>query len=154
MTKATLYERDYVAWTEEQGRRLREAGQRKINLDLDFENLAEEVESMGRSETRSMNSALIRVIEHLLKLAHSPAEAPRAGWRQTIVTQRGEALEEIETSPSLRQKIDLARLYARGRKQALVGLEADGLGPRDLPETCPFTLEQILDEEWWPDRPA
>ena len=66
-----LYDRDFYLWTQTEAAKLRRAGEARLNLDLDFDNLAEEVESMGRSQLRSLESTLARVIEHLLKLQHS-----------------------------------------------------------------------------------
>ncbi len=70
---APLYEEDFVRWTEQQSRALREAAEVGTNLPLDWENLAEEVESLGASQRRELRSRLAVILEHLMKLQHSPA---------------------------------------------------------------------------------
>jgi len=151
MTDAkVLYETDFHEWLLDQATALRRAAAVGSNLDLDFENLAEEIESMGKSELGAVESAYARVIEHLLKLEQSPARYPRRGWKVSVTVHRQDAEEELRKSPSLLGKIDWGRLYRRARKVAAVSLEGDGIAARDLPESCPYTLEQIRDEDWWP----
>ncbi|AWK86636.1 DUF29 domain-containing protein [Azospirillum thermophilum] len=144
------YDDDFYAWTQEQARLLREAASERSNSPIDHENLAEEIEGMGRSDARALNSALMRVIEHLLKLDHSPAAAPRAGWRSSVINHRIEALEQLETSPSLRNRIELERAYRNALRLAADGLARDGIAPHALPAECPYTLGQLLDHDWWP----
>jgi predicted YcjX-like family ATPase len=82
MAKLTnLYDEDFVRWTEEQAAALRQA--KRSNLPLDWENLAEEIESLGRSDRRELRLQITRILRHLLKLEASPAAEPRAGWRST-----------------------------------------------------------------------
>ena len=102
---APLYEQDFVRWTEAQAANLRQAGAARANLPLDWDNLAEEVESLGRSQRRELRSRIAVVIEHLLKLARSPAEEPRAGWIETIARERAEIERLLEDSPSLRGEL-------------------------------------------------
>ena len=79
-----LYDQDLVLWSEEQGRALREAAGAGWNAPIDWENVAEEIESLGKSERRALASHIEVVIEHLLKLQASPAAEPARGWRDTI----------------------------------------------------------------------
>lgn len=144
------YDTDFLAWTEEQARLLREAARERINTPIDWENVAEEIESMGRSELRAVESALVRVIEHLLKLEYSPADEPRGDWKVSVLEHRDRVARDLSASPSLRGRIDTADIYKSGRKIAALGLERDGLHLRDLPPDCPFSLNQLLDEDWWP----
>jgi len=89
MTKLkALYDQDFVRWTEQQAGALRQA--KGSNLPLDWENLAEEIESLGRSDRRELRSQITRILRHLLKLEASPAAEPRAGWRSTIREARSE----------------------------------------------------------------
>lgn len=81
---AQLYEEDFVRWTEQQSTALREAAGVGTNLPLDWENLAEEIESLGRSQRHEVRSRIAVIIEHLLKLEHSHAIDPRRGWIDTI----------------------------------------------------------------------
>lgn len=144
------YDTDFLAWTEEQARLLREAARERINTPVDWENVAEEIESMGRSELRAVESALVRVIEHLLKLEHSPAADLRGDWKVSVLEHRDRVARDLSASPSLRGRIDTANIYKSGRKIAALGLERDGMRPNDLPVDCPYSLDQLLDEDWWP----
>ncbi|CAO3399997.1 DUF29 domain-containing protein [Azospirillum palustre] len=144
------YDTDFLAWTEEQARLLREASRERINTPIDWENVAEEIESMGRSELRAVESALVRVIEHLLKLEHSPAADPRGDWKVSVLEHRDRVARDLSASPSLRGRIDTADIYKSGRKIAALGLERDGMRLNDLPPDCPYSLDQLLDEDWWP----
>jgi len=94
-----LYETDFIGWTEQQARVLREAAASRSNLALDWENLIEEVEDLGRSYYLGVASRIARIIEHLLKLEFSPATAPRLGWRSTIRTTGGEIESRLESDP-------------------------------------------------------
>jgi len=147
---ASPYETDFYAWTQDQARRLREAAAARVNLPLDFENLADEVESMGRSDARVVNSALARIIEHLLKLEYSPAKEPRGGWEDSVSVQRDHALADLKDSPSLYGKIDLAGAYRRARITGKRGLGRDGVPVPALPAESPYTAEHCLDPDWWP----
>jgi uncharacterized protein DUF29 len=98
-----LYDRDFVLWTEEQAAALRRA--KGSNLPLDWENLAEEIESLGKSDRRELRSQITRILRHLLKLAVSPKSEPRGGWRSTIRDARVEIEGVLEDSPSLRREI-------------------------------------------------
>src|ERR1700739_4341982 len=105
MPKANeLYDRDFLLWTKEQATALRRAT--RSNLPLDWENLAEEIESLGRSQRSELNSQIRRILRHLFKLEASPAVDPRGGWRATIRDARAEIEELLETSPSLRREVD------------------------------------------------
>ena len=75
---ANLYESDFFAWTQDQATRLKQAAAKRVNIDLDWKNLAEEIESMGGSERHEINNRLIELLFHLAKLAWSPDLPPRA----------------------------------------------------------------------------
>jgi hypothetical protein len=124
----TLYDDDFVAWTEQQAEALRSAARGSTNQPLDWENLAEEIESLGISQRHELRSQIQRIIRHLLKLEHSPAVDPRRGWVETINDARTEIELLIEDSPSL--KNELGRLteaeLARGSRVAIRDLEKYG----------------------------
>jgi hypothetical protein len=150
-----LYDCDFVLWTEQQALALRRA--KDSNLALDWENLAEEIESLGRSQRAELHSQIRRILRHLFKLEASPAVDPRAGWRATIRDARAEIDELLEISPSLRREVEGAI-----KKQAVTAaqLAADDL--EDYGEPTPgiktrldqggFTAEQVLGD-WFPDPP-
>src|SRR4051794_32263471 len=98
MSGDTAYDLDFYEWTQAQARALREAASARINAPIDWENVAEEIESMGRSDLRGLTSHVALIIEHLLKLEHSPAAPPRAGWRQSVRTHRSEAAKILRDS--------------------------------------------------------
>jgi hypothetical protein len=134
---ATLYDTDFVRWLDEQAAALRE---RRWDA-LDPENLAEEVESLSRSDRRALRSRIEIIMVHLLKARDY--ETMPAGWAITIRTQRETIQELLEESPSLRREGESAILrgYPAARRQA--AFEQDV--PEDVfPESCPFTVEEVL----------
>ena len=149
MDRHPAYDDDFYAWTQDQARLLREAAAERTNTPIDWENLAEEVEGVGRSELSAVESALMRVMEHLLKLEFSPAD-PRAGWKASVIEHRARAVKDLKASPSLRNRIDLEGEYRTARELAALGLARDGVRVEDLPEDCPYVLDRLLDRAWWP----
>ena len=150
MSGKLAYDDDFNAWTQEQARLLREAARERINTPLDYENLAEEIESMGKSDSRKVLGLVARIVEHLLKLEFSPARDPRGGWRKSVKVHRNKVNDVLRDSPSLSAKLDLGAAFARGRDYAVDGLGEDYVEPDALPADCPYTLDQILDHDWWP----
>ena len=152
----TLYEADYYAWTKDQAAALRELAKARADLPLDLENLAEEVESLGRSDLRTVRSQIRRIIEHLLKLEHSPAQEPRYGWEETVIEARNQ-IDDVLT-PTLRRDAEagIAKLYAQGRRAAARALTHHGEheAAAALPERCPYSFEQIIGDDWLPPGPS
>ena len=144
-SNAELYEQDFYAWTQTTAALIR-AGKW---YDLDREALAEEVESLGKSQHRELGSRLDVLVMHLLKWCYQPAE-PSGSWRSTIRTQRRELRRLLEQNPSLRPLVVsiIADGYADARLEAS---DETGLPLATFPETCPWTAEQVLDAEFWPD---
>src|SRR5918996_3255956 len=135
-----LYEADFFAWTRRQSMELRRVARTRPNLPLDLEHLAEEIADLGKEQRNALRSWTIRIIEHLLLLDHSPAEEPRRGWRREIMAFRDDIEDRL--TPTLRRDLErqLPRLYAKGRRRAVLDLEvyeAD-FGSR-LPTDCPYT---------------
>lgn len=143
----TLYERDFYAWLMEQAEKLRA----RSHNDLDWDNLAEEIESVGRSERKEVRSRLTLLIHHLLKWQFQPGKRSES-WRITISEQRGWFPINAEYSPSLKsypaEIFDKA--YADGRRRAI---EETGLSPKMFPTEPPFTAQQALDGAFWPGEP-
>jgi hypothetical protein len=142
----TLYEQDFYAWANEQSRLLR-AG--KLS-DADIEHIAEEIESMGRSEKRELISVLKVLLTHLLKWQFHPARRG-ASWEVSITDNREKLEEHLADNPSLRQQTDAAitAAYRRARRHAALETE---LPVETFPTTCPWLFEQFMDEAFWPDR--
>ena len=153
MPDARLYDTDFYAWTQEQAAALRRMAEARVNTELDLEHLAEAIEDMGGSDLRALESDLGRVIEHLLKLEHSPAPDPRRKWALSTVEHRSRAQREIRKSGTLRRMLPelLPDAWTSARKVAGKAMELfDGFDPATLPAECPYTLEQILDDDFWP----
>lgn len=148
-----LYNRDFLQWTEEQASALRRA--KDSNLPLDWENLAEEIDTLGKSVRRELNSQIRRILRHLLKLAVSPAVLPRQGWRATVQAARNDVEQLLDESPSLRREI--AELIAKQLPIA-AELAAGDLARHGEPADAVqarlaqggFTAKQVL-ENWLPD---
>jgi hypothetical protein len=149
-----LYETDIVLWSERQAEllRRRSAGELVNEADLDWPNIAEEIESLGKSLGRELASRVRTVLEHLAKLETSPAHEPRAGWRQTVLRARSEIEDVLEEGPSLRPKLDamIARQMDRVRPLVAQALADHDEAPRVPLKGIQYTVEQVLGD-WFPD---
>ncbi len=146
-----LYERDFHAWTEEQAALLRRAGSERVDRALDYANLAEEIESLGRNDRRALQSGLVLIVEHLLKLQFSPAAAPRVDWRISVRTHRRAFRDLLADNPGLRQRLDLDRAWRDARATVVDALRLrDRVDPAVLPAALPYSFAQITDEDWYP----
>jgi hypothetical protein len=148
-----LYDQDFVLWAEEQAAALRRL--KGSNLPLDWENLAEEIESLGKSERKELRWQIRRILRHLCKLAASPAMEQRAGWRATVHDARSEIEDVLRDSPSLRREIDalVAEQTTVAVEFAAGDLEQHGEPTDALREQLKkgvFTAEQVL-EHWFPE---
>jgi hypothetical protein len=144
-----LYENDFALWAEHQAALLR-AG-RFDALDLD--NLIEEVEDLGRRERDMVESHTETILEHLLKLALSRADRPRRGWLVAVDRRRAKLARKLTTTLRNHLETELPTLYAGLRRPVARQLEKDGVSPDALPSACPYTLDQILNLDWYPAGP-
>ena len=146
------YDGDLARWAEDQARALRNAAQAQINLPIDWENVAQEIESLGKSQGRELASRIGVILVHLMKLQASPTTEPQAGWRETIIGQRNEIERLIEDSPSLRQAVDgiIAKGIRGAAYQASTAITDRGEMPRFDPNTVSYAAEQVLGD-WFPD---
>jgi Domain of unknown function DUF29 len=136
--KPVPYETDFYTWTQQQGALLR-AGR----LDaLDRENLAEEIESLGRNEFDKLVSFYRLILLHMLKWEHQPNLRSRS-WTISIDLHRTHAEDVVRDNPGLKSRLDEAfeRAYRSARLEA-VG--ETGLPKSVFPETCPFTRDEML----------
>jgi uncharacterized protein DUF29 len=140
------YEEDFYAWTVEQSRLLR-AGEFSA---IDAANIAEEIESMGRSDRRELKSRLVVLVMRLLKWQHQPGGRSRS-WSATIDEQRLQIEGLFAESPSLRPTTGsmLAEAYAIARARAIA---ETGLADEAFPEACPFTLDEVLTRAFLAER--
>ncbi len=148
MGSSELYDRDYYAWIQHQVQALRE---RRIE-DVDWANAAEEIEDLGKSERRSIRSQFARLLEHLLKLRYThgnPRTNNRRGWTLSIKGARIAIEDLLNDSPSLRSQLPemLAQAYRTARLEAL---RKTKLPDEAIPESCPWTVEQVMDNSFWP----
>jgi hypothetical protein len=141
-----LYEDDFPLWAESQAALLR--ARRFDELDLD--NLIEEVEDLGRRERDMVESHVETIVEHLLKLALSHADRPRRGWLVTVDRQRAKLARKLTTTLRNHLEAELPALYAGVRRPVARQLENDGVALSTLPPTCPYSLDQVLDPDWYP----
>ena len=137
------YDSDLYAWSQRQAELLR----RRAANELDWNNIAEEIESVGASEKREIRARLEVLCQHLLKWKYQPEHRSNS-WRASIFEQRQRLLDVLEESPSLRAypATVLAKSYSLGRRKA--ELETSLL---HLPADCPWPIEQIISPEFWPD---
>ena len=149
--KGPDYDDDFYAWTQHQAAVLREMP--VADSRFDRENVAEEIETLGRSERDAVRSQVDRILEHLLKLQFSPADQPRLGWMRSITDARRILGDKL--SPTLRRDIEmrLSELYEDARYQAELSLQEYGEGDavQLFPEICPYSLEQVLEKRWYPE---
>ncbi len=147
----SLYDRDYYAWVQKQVEALR----RRRPEALDWEYLREEVEDLGKHERRELTSRLQMILVHLLKWQFQSRKRSRS-WEGTLVEQRLNAKELLSENPSLKpQMVELtARAYQLARPTAASEM---GLGKREwqrlFPAACPWSPEQVLDEDFLPATP-
>jgi hypothetical protein len=147
---ADLHASDSYSWALSQAEALR-AGRIE---DLDLVHLVEELEGLAIATRSAVRSRTRTIIEHLLKLQHSPAADPRPGWRRTVRVQRSGLRDDL--TPTLRRQLDddLADLYRDGRENAADDLRSHGepAAADALPLDCPYGLAQIL-TDWLPEPP-
>ncbi len=144
----TLYDQDYYLWLRTTINQLR-AGQFS---SVDLDNLLEELESMGRSQKRTVKSLLIRLFEHLLKLTYWDVERERneGHWKGEIRTFRREIKDELKDSPSLKPYI--LEIFDECYQDARTEASDRSQLPIDIFPLIPIgSLEQILDENWFPE---
>jgi Domain of unknown function DUF29 len=155
---ARLYDEDFVRWTEQQATALRDAAGLTTNLPLDWENLAEEIDSLGRSTRRELRSRIAVIIEHLMKLVCSPATDPQRGWIETIGHERADIELLLNDSPSLKGETGgiVAAQTARVARRMLQALHRRGeASPAVIGKitAAEYTEDQVLGD-WFPEDAA
>lgn len=142
---AHLYETDFSEWIAMTAQLLRS----RQFAELDLSHLIEEIESLGKRDKRELQSRSIVLLAHLLKYAYQPGKRSHS-WTSTILEQRRQMLLILQDSPSLKNYLTsiFADCYATARKDAARETE---LPIVTFPESCPFTQENTLDEDWLPE---
>jgi hypothetical protein len=137
-----LYDTDVLLWSEQQAGLLRRraAGELVNDTELDWPNIAEEIESVGSEQRHAVESLLLQALLHRLKIEAWPLSRDVPHWRSEARLFRAQARRRFV--PSMRQRIDVAGLY----QDALRALPEtmDDLPPLPVPEVCPATLDELL----------
>jgi hypothetical protein len=148
------YDKDFYAWAMENAELLR----KKRFEDIDIENVAEEIESMGKREKRALISHLAVLMAHLLKLQHKEKHVKKkyeegqstTSWKSSIKNARRELLKLLKDSPSLRNHLEL-NLNEAYEDGVIKACDDTGMVEYDFPKQCPFSLNDCLDENFFPD---
>lgn len=140
----SLYDQDFHAWSQEQHRILRGKG----TVGLDWEHLAEEVKSLGGSERSEIRSRLLLLLHHLLKWEYQP-EKRKGGWMASILEARDQLGARLSESPSL-QGYPASVLDKQYRIARLRASDETGLPVEVFPAHCPYSIPEILDEDFYP----
>jgi len=145
-TNESLYRKDFHAWCFDQAKLIRE---KKFD-DLDVENLAEEVESVGKSEESELESRLSLLISHLLKWKYQPERRCKS-WIFTIKEQRRRVKKHLIKHPSLKHGLDGA--FEDSYSDAVMRAEKETkLDIDTFPEQMPFTQEEVMMDGWMPEE--
>lgn len=144
----SLYDQDLYSWAMQTARLVRE----KRFSEIDATCLAEELESTGKTELRALESRLVVLLVHLLKWEHQAANRGKS-WRRTLIEQRKRIARLLDDSPSLKPKLPelLADAYDSALRWAA---DETGLDETDFPQTCRYSIEQVLDTGFYPDSQA
>jgi hypothetical protein len=147
----SLYRRDICLWSREQSAALRKAAGAGSNLAIDWENVAEEIESLGRSERSSLRGQIRRILEHLIKLEASPARDPRRGWVESIMEAQTAVEDTLRDSPSLRQEVSksIQEELPRARQIVRDRMRLYDEHPTVDLETLSYSEEQVVG--WHPE---
>ncbi|NJK67680.1 MAG: DUF29 domain-containing protein [Microcoleus sp. CSU_2_2] len=145
VSRHKLYETDYLKWIETTLEKLRV----RDYSNIDWENLIEEIEDMGRSERRSLESNLVVLLMHLLKWQFQPDK--RSGsWKGSIAEHRRRIRKSLQDSPSLKPYLEavFSECYSDAMEQASA---ETGLSIETFPQLCLYTAAEVLDPNFLPD---
>ena len=138
------YHEDYHGWRLHNAALLRQG---RLG-EIDVENIAEELEDIGGSKERELESRLGILLAHLLKWVYQPARRSNS-WRATIEEQRRRVARLLRTNPSLKSKLEGAFMEAYGDAR-LIAMRETGMDKKTFPESSPFPWVQTLDDDYWP----
>jgi len=143
--RSPLYDSDFYAWSHEQAELLRKGEL----AQADIENIAEEIDSMGRTEKRELISRLTVLLLHLLKWRYQPGKRGPSS-EASIANQRDDVVEHLADNPSLRPLLPqaLASAYRKARQEAVA---ETGFPGATFPDACPWTIGEVSDEGFWPE---
>ena len=131
------YDGDFYTWSQQQGRLVREGRWSEV----DRENVAEEIESLGREQFNKLESAIRVILIHILKWDHQPEKRSRS-WAVSIATQRAELEDILGDNPGLRPRIGEA-IFRAYRKARLQAINETGLKKSAFTDACPYSFDDI-----------
>ena len=140
-----LYDTDVLLWSEQQAGLLRRraAGELVNDTELDWPNIAEEIESVGNEQRHAVESLLLQALLHMLKAEAWPLSRDVPHWQAEARLFRAQARRRFV--PSMRQRLDVAGLYNDAAKAMPDTM--DGQPPLPVAEVCPVTLDALLAED-------
>jgi hypothetical protein len=144
-TVMDTYERDFYAWANEQAALLR-AGRLS---EADIDHIAEEIESMGKTEKRELVNRLAVLLLHLLKWGFQPTRRG-SSWEATVKIQRRDLRRHLADNPSLKSKLPESISDAYGNAIIEAGAET-GLSENTFPFECPWSFDQMMADDFWPE---
>jgi hypothetical protein len=147
-----LYDTDFYAWTQENAKAIRALAGLRLNSAVDIAHTAEEIEDLGRAQLQEIENRLVTIIQHLLKLEHLPASAPRRGWRSTVREARDQVRRAM--TPTIRQVVqrDLDDLHESGASLARSDLIDFGEAEQaaEIGRGQAMSLDNLLQRDFWP----
>jgi hypothetical protein len=146
MSDSTLYDDDILLWSEQQAAAIRKLGttRRYVPNELDIENVAEEIESVGRSELAAVQTHLRLILLHLAKLALEADSQAQYHWQGEILAFHADMVGRY--APSMRQRVDLDAQWRTARMGAVLSYKEQGTSV-DLPEKNPFSLDELMADQ-------
>lgn len=145
MGETTLYDEDILLWSEQQAEVIRKLGRTRRDLpnEFDVENVAEEIESVGRSELAAVKGLLRQILIHVVKLLAEPDAASARHWRTEIGSFHADMLDRY--APSMRQRIDIDELWRFARQQVMDTYEgSENRHLAELPDNWPLDFDDLL----------
>jgi hypothetical protein len=140
----SVYDTDILVWSERQAALLRRIMLGElVNDQVDWENVIEEIESVGSEQWHAVEGLLAQALRHMLKAEAWPLARDAPSWRADAIDFRQQAANRF--APSMAQRIDVAKLYRQA--QRALPETMDGVLPLPVPEVCPVTLDELLAEE-------
>jgi hypothetical protein len=148
MPHSALYDDDILLWSEQQAKIVRELGRTRRDLPnaFDVENVAEEIESVGRSELAAVKSRIENILLHLIKLATDSKSDSARHWQAEVLSFHYELLDRY--AASMRQRIDIDKLWQQARKRSILMFPEDSRLADWLPFESPFSLDDLLAEDF------
>jgi Domain of unknown function DUF29 len=150
MDFATLYAEDVEAWAEVQVEALRRLATMRgpwANA-IDLDNVIEEIESLGSEQRRAVEGLLVEVFAHVLKIAADPESLSAEHWKTEVRNFWAQAQEMAR--PAMRSRVDMEKIWRRGCKRASDSMEAFDRTPANVPQSCPYAFDDVLDRDFDP----